>query len=108
MSRRIWPTVESEQIIMWSSSIQLRQYFSRAGKALAVILFCVFLPKFATGETIFQDFEDSSSLSANFTQSSNSTGSFAWSATDGINNSGKVAITASTDVIYTTKQKILD
>jgi hypothetical protein len=55
--------------------------------------------------TIFQDFENPLSFSDNFTQSINSTGSFAHSATGGIGNSGKVNIPASSDVIYTTKQK---
>ena len=66
MSRRIWPTVESEQIIMCSSSVQLRQFFSCAGKALAVILFSIFLPTLAFAQNMITngDFENGV---ANFT-----------------------------------------
>ena len=63
------------------------------------------LPTKAADNIIFQDFENSSSFVDNFTQSNNSTGSFVWSATGGIGNSGKVNIPSSSDVIYTTKQK---
>ena len=76
-------------------------------KALALVLLSTLLPTIALGATVFQDFEETDSLSANFTESSNSSGSFNWSATGGINDSGRVAIGTSTDVdfIYTTKQK---
>lgn len=62
------------------------------------------LPAKAADTIIFQDFENSSSFLDNFTQSNNSSGSFAWGATGGIGNSGKVNIPSTSDVIYTTKQ----
>lgn len=76
-------------------------------KALALALLFMTLPTIALGATVFQDFEDTDSLSANFTEASNSSGSVNWSATGGINDSGRVAIGTSTsvDFIYTTKQK---
>ena len=76
-------------------------------KALAHVLLSTLLPTIALGATVFQDFEDTDSLSANFTEASNSSGSVNWSATGGINDSGRVAIGTSTsvDFIYTTKQK---
>ena len=57
-----------------------------------------------SANVIFQDFENPSSFSGNFTQSSNSSGSFAWSSSGGIGNSGKVNIPSTSDVIYTTNQ----
>lgn len=69
------------------------------------LAFFLFASAAQSNTTIFQDFENPSSFSDNFTKSTNSSGSFAHSATGGIGNSGKVNIPSSSDVIYTTKQK---
>jgi len=101
---RVTPHNMWNRIVPYKSAIP-EQLLSIGKRALALVLLSITLPTIGFGATVFQDFENSSSLSSNFTQSTNSSGSFTWSATNGINNSGKVAITTNTDVIYTTKQK---
>ena len=69
------------------------------------LAFFLFASAAQSNTTIFQDFENTSSFLDNFTASTNSSGSFTYSGTGGIGNSGKVNIPSSSDVIYTTKQK---